>query len=71
MFSGFLSEKKAATVFETTLSLKEIAGEIAGDLGAAARPPAVPRLSQELRHNHEILEKTKIFNHEAGEIHAI
>ena len=69
MFSGFISEKKAATVFETTLSLKEIAE--AGDLGAAARPPAVPRQSQELRNNHEILERTKIFNHEAGEIHAI
>ena len=38
------------------MSLKEIAE--AGDLGGAARPPAVPRQSQELRNNHEILEKT-------------
>ena len=40
VISGFISQKNAATVFETRLSFR-------------------------------ILEKTKILNHEAGEMHAI
>ena len=61
--------KRAATVFETRLSLKEITE--AGDIGGATRPSAVPRQSQELRSNHKILGKTKLCNYEAGDLHAI
>ena len=51
--------------------VKAEAGGLQGVGGCAVSPTSGPRQSHKLWNNHEILEKTKIFNHEAGEMHAI
>ena len=67
-FTSFVSEKKAAIVFKTRLSLKE-KKKAKGFLTHGRRENVAGGMGERCKSRN--LNKTNIFNHEVGEMHTL